>query len=255
MPQIKYGNWIRVRVLLILGLSSLGFAILGILPFHPAIRIGAEISSIALFISFLFPAYSYYAFSLQGGNLQEKIFDLIIENLGNGAVGKALDIGAGNGILAIKLAQRFPQAEVVGLDYWGKNWEYSQSVCAANARIAGVTERTRFVQGDAAALDFPEASFDIVVSNLTFHEVKSASQKRDLVREALRPLKPGGRFVFIDYFYDSRRYGDLNEFEIFLWSLGLSGVEFMPLSDRLKYPAILKHPKILGKVGVICGVK
>jgi SAM-dependent methyltransferase len=255
MDKMKYGNWIRVRILLILGLSSLGLAVLGILPFHPAIRIGAELSSIVLFISFLYPAYSYVAFSPWGGNLQEKIFDLILGNLGEDVSGKALDIGTGNGVLAIKLAQNYLQAEVVGLDYWGKKWEYSKSVCETNARIADVSERVHFVQGDAAALDFPSASFDVVVSNLTFHEVKSAQHKRDLVREALRILKPGGRFVFNDYFYNSRLYGDSNEFEIFLWSLGLSKVEFKPLAEMLKYPKLMKHPKILGKVGIVYGVK
>ncbi len=253
--KLKYGNWIRVRILLILGLGSLGLAILGILPLPVPVRIGAEILSVTLFISFAYPAYAYYIFSPQGGNLQEKVYDLLIGKLKSNMDGNILDIGSGNGILAIQLAHRFPKAEVVGMDYWGKNWEYSRSVCQVNAHIAGVFERVRFVKGDAAALDFTDNSFDAVVSTLTFHEVKSARNKRELVREALRTLKPGGSFVFVDYFYDRRYYGESDEFQIFLWSLGLSTLEFEPLDKVLTYPKLLRHPKALGRVGIVYGVK
>lgn len=40
--------------------------------------------------------------------------------------------------MAIPVAKRFPKAEVVGLDYWGKVWEYSRVKCERNARIEGV---------------------------------------------------------------------------------------------------------------------
>ena len=253
--KLKYGNWIRVKILLILGLGSLGLAIIGVLSRPAIVRIGAEILSVILFVSFLYPAYSYYAFSLWGGNLQEKVYDLILENLGEGVSGNALDIGTGNGILAINLAQKFTRTEVVGVDYWGKNWEYSRLICEENAKIAGVSGRVRFLKGNAAALDFPDSSFDAVVSNLTFHEVKSVQRKGELVREALRLLKPGGSFAFIDYFYDSRYYGESAEFHIFLWSLGLSKVEFQPLGEMLAYPRLLRHPRALGKVGIVYGMK
>jgi ubiquinone/menaquinone biosynthesis C-methylase UbiE len=91
-------------------------------------------------------------------------------------------------VLSLKLAQKFPAAQIVGMDYWGKNWEYSQAICEANARTVGVSDRVRFVKGDAASLEFNDAAFAAVVSNLTFHEVKSAPQKREVVREALRVL-------------------------------------------------------------------
>ncbi|MFH1524600.1 MAG: class I SAM-dependent methyltransferase [Chloroflexota bacterium] len=187
--------------------------------------------------------------------MQEKIYGLILANLGESVSGSGLDVGTGNGILAIKLAQRFTKTEVIGMDYWGKNWEYSRLICEENAAIARVSERVRFLKGNAAALDFPYASFDVVVSNLTFHEVKSVQRKREMVREALRILKPGGNFAFIDYFYNSHYYGESAEFQIFLWSLGLSKVEFKPLGEMLEYPRLLRHSKALGRVGIVYGVK
>jgi ubiquinone/menaquinone biosynthesis C-methylase UbiE len=141
------------------------------------------------------------------------------------------------------------------MDYWGKNWEYSQAVCEANARLAEVADRVRFVKGDAASLEFGDAAFAAVVSNLTFHEVKSAPQKREVVREALRVLRPDGTFVFVDYFYDSQYYGTAAEFGTFLQSLGLTQIEFKRLSSVLPLPLFLRHPKIFGKVGIIYGQK
>ena len=210
---------------------------------------------VILLISFSFPLYAYYSFSPRGGNLQEKVYTLIVDSLGQSALETALDIGTGNGVLALKLAQKYPVAQVVGMDYWGKDWEYSQSICEANARIAQVADRVCFVKGDAASLQFDEASFAAVVSNLTFHEVKSAPQKREVVREALRVLQLGGKFVFVDYFYDSQYYGPVTEFEAFLHRQGLAKVEFKRLSSALPLPLLLRHPKIFGKVGIIYGQK
>jgi ubiquinone/menaquinone biosynthesis C-methylase UbiE len=231
------------------------FGILGLSPFPLAVRIILDIGSIALFISFLYPACLYYAFSPQGENIQEKVYNLIIETLGKNVGDTALDIGTGNGILAIKLAQRHPQVQVTAMDYWGKNWEYSRSVCEGNARLLGVSDRVRFMKGDAAALEFPDTGFDIVVSNLTFHEVSSVKEKRYVVKEALRVLKTGGRFAFVDYFMEERYYGETSEFRDFLRSLGLAQVEFQPLYEKLPISKFLRHPKAFGRVAILYGVK
>jgi SAM-dependent methyltransferase len=255
MQNITYGNWIRKKVLLVLGLGVLSLGILFLLSQNIYLQIMTGILFVILSISFSFPLYAYYAFSPRGGNLQEKVYTLIVNSLGQSVPENALDIGTGNGVLTLNLAQKYPAAQVVGMDYWGKNWEYSQAICEANARTAQVADRVRFVKGDAAALEFSSSAFAAVVSNLTFHEVKSAPQKREVVREALRVLQPGGKFAFVDYFYDSSYYGQSAEFEMFLQSLGLSKIEFKHLSDNLPIPRLLQHPKIFGKVGIIYGQK
>jgi ubiquinone/menaquinone biosynthesis C-methylase UbiE len=252
---ITYGNWIRKKVLLVLGSGLLIAGILFFLSSNVYLQIVTGLLFVILLISFSFPLYAYYAFSPRGGNLQEKVYTLIVDRLGQSTPENALDIGTGNGVLTLKLAQKYPTAQVVGMDYWGKNWEYSQSICEANARTVGVSDRVRFVKGDAASLEFNDAAFAAVVSNLTFHEVKSAPQKREVVREALRVLQPSGQFAFVDYFYDSQYYGQPAEFETFLHSLGLAQIEFKRLSQMLPLPRLLRHPKIFGKVGIIYGQK
>lgn len=58
----------------------------------------------------------------------------------------------------------------------------------------------------------PDETFDATVSNFVFHEVRSAKDKRDVVREALRIVKKGGAFSFQDMFSQKALYGDLEEF-------------------------------------------
>ena len=166
-----------------------------------------------------------------------------------------MDIGSGNGVLAVKLARQHDEVEVVGIDYWGKDWEYSKGVCEDNALVAQVANRVHFQKGDAAALEFANDTFDGAVSNLTFHEVRSAPDKREVVREALRVVKPGGTFAFVDYFYEEKYYGKVSEFESYLRGMGLSQFECKSLREAMAIPALLRHPKIFGKVGIIYGRK
>jgi ubiquinone/menaquinone biosynthesis C-methylase UbiE len=138
-----------------------------------------------LLISFLFPPYACVMFSQKGGRLQEKFYDLIIQSLREEVKGRILDIGSGNGVLAVKLAQQYGGVQVVGIDYWGKDWEYSKKVCEKNAQAANVENRVHFQKGDAAALDFANDTFDGAISNLTFHEVKSVADKKLVLQAAL----------------------------------------------------------------------
>jgi ubiquinone/menaquinone biosynthesis C-methylase UbiE len=253
--ELEYGNWVRKKNLFILGLVTLILGLLVLIPFGPLYRGFMLFLFLMMLVSFFLPLYAYGMFSQRGGKLQEKVYSLIIQKLGTNLKGSFLDIGSGNGVLAVKLAREYPEIKVTGMDYWGVDWEYSKEVCDQNARKAGVGDRLRFQRGDAASLDFANETFDGVVSNLTFHEVKSISDKRLVLAEALRVLKPGGVFSFVDYFDESKYYGTASEFQEYLKELRLAQFEYKSLSAMLEIPALLKHPKILGRVGVIYGRK
>ena len=253
--QLDYGNWVRKKNLLILGLCALGMGAVIFIPLGLTYQAVTTTLFVIIFVSFLFPLYAYIMFSQNGGKLQEKIYNLAIQHLGKDLKGKFIDIGSGNGVLAIKLAQQHDNIEVTGIDYWGKDWEYSKSICEKNAQIVKVENRVHFQKGDAASLDFTENVFDGAISNLTFHEVKSVTDKKLVVQEALRVVKLGGSFSFVDYFFDEKYYGKESEFEQFLKNLNLTHFERKRLQDVIVLPTMLKHPKILGKVGIIFGRK
>ena len=255
MVNLQYGNWIRRKALWLLGLTSLALGALAALPVPVFIRFLSGILGMLALISFLYPLYAYFNFSHSGGNLQDKFYELILDHIEQNNAGRLLDIGTGNGILAIKAALRNPAMEVTGVDYWGKDWEYARSICEQNAYSANVSGRVSFKKGDAASLNYADGTFDVVVSNLTFHEVALVKHKSDVMREALRLLKPGGSFAFIDYFFEERYYGEIPGFELLLRNLKLKNVVLQRLSDVLVFPRLLHHPRALGKVGIVYGKK
>jgi ubiquinone/menaquinone biosynthesis C-methylase UbiE len=69
-----------------------------------------------------------------------------------------LDLGTGTGVVALALAERYPEAEVVGIDLSpGMVEEARQKL---SPELAG---RVRFEVGDASGLACPDGAFDLVV--------------------------------------------------------------------------------------------
>jgi ubiquinone/menaquinone biosynthesis C-methylase UbiE len=169
--------------------------------------------------------------------------------------GKALDIGCGNAPLTIKLVKKFPCAEATGIDYWGGMWEYSKSVCERNAASEGVADRVSFQKASASDLPFEDESFDAAVSNLVFHEVSDAKDKRDVIKEALRVVKKGGKFAFQDLFLVKRVYGEVDDLLETIRSWGIERVEFLNTSDSDFIPKSLRLPFMVGTIGILYGEK
>ena len=75
---------------------------------------------------------------------------------------RILDLGTGTGVVAIALAERYPEAEVVGIDLSPGMIEEARGNLPA--ALAG---RVRFEVGDASALAYPDGDFDLtVLSNM-----------------------------------------------------------------------------------------
>jgi len=71
---------------------------------------------------------------------------------------RILDLGTGTGVVAFALAERYPQAEVVGIDLSPGMIEEARA--KVPPELAG---RVRFEVGDAAALEQSDGEFDLVV--------------------------------------------------------------------------------------------
>lgn len=246
---MNFGNWVPIKMIVLpgaLGLVSLGLGFRGWPWFIP----GGVLALVAVYFT-----VSRFVFSPKGWNLQDRIHELVMAHIEWGGRGKILDIGCGNGPLTVKLARRFPEAEVVGMDYWGKDWDYSISVCKSNAALARAEERISFQRGSASALPFADGSFDLVVSNLVFHEVRDVKDKKICVREALRVLKPGGVFVLQDLLLLEAYFGKPEELMDAVRGWGAREVEFIRTCDLPFIPALVKLPFMVGTLAILSGRK
>lgn len=93
------------------------------------------------------------------------------------------DIGCGSGEITVRLAARYPRAELVGVDV------LESSVAYARRRHAALAPRVRFEQGDAFELALPDERFDLVVCR---HMTQAIPEPERVLAELKRICKPGG---------------------------------------------------------------
>jgi ubiquinone/menaquinone biosynthesis C-methylase UbiE len=244
-----YGNWVPLKFIYIPGVLGLLSVVISHFYF-PVI-----ILAIIFLIILCYTTYARAEFSIEGGDLQSKIRELILDDLHWNGSGRAIDIGCGNGPLTIEVAKKYPDSHVTGIDYWAGMWEYSMDVCNKNAKIEGVENRVEFIKASASALPFDDSYFDASVSNLVFHEVKDTNNKQFVIKEALRVLKPGGVFAFQDLFHEKNIYGDIDDLLKIIGSWGVKEVYFTSTKDSKFIPKALKLPFMVGSIGIIHGKK
>jgi ubiquinone/menaquinone biosynthesis C-methylase UbiE len=114
---------------------------------------------------------------------------------------------------------------MLGVDRWGKEYaSFSLPLCEKNAKAEGV-KNVSFRKGDAVKLDFPDESFDAVVSNYVYHNLP-IRDRQALLLESLRVLKKGGTFAIHDIMSRSK-YGDIHAFVNKLRDMGYESVELI----------------------------
>jgi len=120
------------------------------------------------------------------GPVQETVLEMATAQVPEPAA--ILDIGCGTGRLLRAAAGRFPGARLEGVD-------------AAEGMIKQATAtlprglQIHFQQATAESLPFPDGSFDLVFSTMTFHHW---SDQRKAIGEIRRVLAPGGRWLLAD---------------------------------------------------------
>jgi ubiquinone/menaquinone biosynthesis C-methylase UbiE len=103
---------------------------------------------------------------------------------------RVLDVGCGTGTLLRLAVEQHRGVTFVGVD--------PDRRILARARRKVREMRVSLEEASATALPFDDASFDRVLSTLTFHHLRG-DEKVDAMREILRVLRPRGEFHLGDF--------------------------------------------------------
>jgi arsenite methyltransferase len=130
---------------------------------------------------------------------------------------RILDLGCGRGAVLLMAAQHLKTGRAFGVDIWRKQDQSGNAAAATlqNAAAEGVSDRVELHTADMTALPFPDGHFDVILSSLAIHNIKTGSGRDRAIDEAVRVLRPGGRMVIVDIFATRRYFSRLIELGMF----------------------------------------
>ena len=264
MMKPNYKNWVPRGMIVVFfaGAAVCAALLLGTMytdfaagTLRTVLELVFGLGALALLISGCFMLNLYRTFSYDGKKqFARRIIDHVSDyvKLPDGGVG--LDVGCGSAALTIACAKKNPNAKMVGLDRWGKEYaSFNRPLCESNAKIEGVSDRVSFVKGDACKLDYPDETFDAITSNYCYHNIPSRD-RQSIILESLRVLKKGGTFAIHDEFTKSK-YGDTALLVKKLQDLGYEKVELLDTSDGLFMTKKEASPLGLVGSGLLVGKK
>lgn len=124
-------------------------------------------------------------------NLREVENEHLSRQLGDGL--RVLDVGCGNGYSTLCYAARW-SARFVGIDFVPEMVESARTM-AGELVLRGKVE---FAVGDVTQLDFPDRSFDVVISQRCLLNLPNRQAQWRAMGEVARVLKPGGRYLMLE---------------------------------------------------------
>jgi len=154
-----YGSWMSNPVFYVVGTLlalSVVLAVLSFAVFHiAALGVLFSVAAAALLALLVWITWIRKQYAFGGGGMMERVHKTVLAHLNFDGQGSLLKVGCGSGALSIRAALTWPDAEVTGIDYWGADFGYNQTMCEKNAASEGVAARCRFQHGGREQAGFP----------------------------------------------------------------------------------------------------
>ena len=124
------------------------------------------------------------------------------------ADGPVVELGVGDGRIAVDAAVR--GRPVVGVDLSPA----MLALCRARAARAGVSDRLTLIESDFRAFTLAEPAALVALPYHSLGHLRSLDDKRDAIRHIHSQLRPGGVFVFDDFFMTPGRLDRLRQVQL-----------------------------------------
>ncbi len=105
---------------------------------------------------------------------------------------RLLDVAGGTGDIAFRFLKRAPGASAVVCDLTESMLDSGRQ----RAEAEKLADRLEWIVGDAMALPFEDASFDVYTISFG---IRNVTRPEDALAEAFRVLKPGGRLMVLEF--------------------------------------------------------
>ncbi len=135
-------------------------------------------------------AAEYDSIARLGMPVYDEQLDAIDECLLDG-VTAVLELGCGTGALTLRLARRYPQAEIAAIDAA----QEMLAIASERIRADGAADRVSFRAALFEELNMGAAGYDLIAANMSLHHIADKQPFYSKLRQALRP---GGLLVFGD---------------------------------------------------------
>lgn len=112
-------------------------------------------------------------------------------------VGKLLDLGCGNGLVALHVA-RLKKVEITGIDFSERMIGYAEELRHHMTLERELNGSVSFEVGDMSKTDFRPNSFDAAYSIRSVINLVSLDEQLKALEEIVRILKPGGSYIMIE---------------------------------------------------------
>lgn len=129
-----------------------------------------------------------------------KMRDKILKNLTIKGNETTLDVGCGRGLMLNGIASKLSSGTAYGIDIWSKKDQSGNTydTVMKNAKLEGTESKIKVVNADMRKMPFEDGYFDIIVSSLAIHNLKSDADRKNALIEISRVAKEGCQIAILD---------------------------------------------------------